>query len=203
MSPRKGMSPRTCRMHGSHLSHHERARRRPARVAVACRARVSASWHEFQQQQHAVDRRGFIFVFTLPGRRFRSRPRGQGAHSVDPCSFLTRVPGGAGYKMLARAKGGLVRLPRTAMCAFRSMRRVSCNGVAGPAKSCQPAPMRISRLEKAVHIRQRRFRCRGRRSNWMRVLVCCSTVHWYWLRAEREETSLHRRSSQVAMSPRC
>ena len=40
------MSPRTCRMHGSHLSHHERARRRPACVAVACRARVSASWHE-------------------------------------------------------------------------------------------------------------------------------------------------------------
>ena len=26
--------------------------------------------------------------------------------SVDPCSFLTRVPGGAGYKMLARAKRG-------------------------------------------------------------------------------------------------
>ena len=37
------------------------------------------------------------------------------------------------------------------------------------------APMRISRLENAVHIRQRRFRGRGRRSNWMRVLVCCSS----------------------------
>ena len=42
---RKGCLP-TCRMYGSNLSHHERARRRPARVAVACRARVSASWHE-------------------------------------------------------------------------------------------------------------------------------------------------------------
>ena len=31
-------------------------------------------------------------------------------HSVDPCSFLTRVPGGAGYKMLAAPRKGLVRL---------------------------------------------------------------------------------------------
>ena len=38
-----------------------------------------------------------------------------------------------------------------------------------------PSDRRISRPEKAVHIRQRRFRCRGRRSNWMRVLVCCSS----------------------------
>ena len=49
-------------------------------------------------------RRGGVFA---QGREAKG---GAPLHSVDPCSFLTRVPGGAGYKMLAAPRKGLVRL---------------------------------------------------------------------------------------------
>ena len=63
-----------------------------------------------------------------------ARPRG--APPFTPSTHVRSsrgCPGGLVIRCWLAPKGGLVRLPQTAMCAFRSTCRVSCNGVSADA----------------------------------------------------------------------
>ena len=95
-----------CRVvHVSPFTHHTSIQQLPP----LRRLKKIGAWHLCLFPPGAPLRRGGVFA---QGREAKG---GAPLHSVDPCSFLTRVPGGAGYKMLAAPRKGLVRLPRTVM----------------------------------------------------------------------------------------
>ena len=99
-------------------------RAQPAQVSLEVNTKTSFTTTTTLPPLAAREDRRFFIMFYPPGAPLRrggvfaqGREAKGGAplHSVDPCSFLTRVPGGAGYEMLARAKRG----PRSCVCLGR------------------------------------------------------------------------------------